>query len=395
MSSKLKKVKEIAKYVSYAQTAYAWGKRGYDWYQDRITWSLSIGSEDELFPHVVEWMGEQAPKTQQYTALSFRDYSVSRTKRSLGFIPESSKPFKTTIGGYEYEVSLQTGSDKGKKSSLLDSIDADSDLEVVLPQGGYVFIAKSEKAIESLKMEIRELHAKKFKLTSKPMLFTSGGFGNWTPRNDLPIRPMESVILADGQLEKITNDLQLFLDSEDEYVKRGVPYHRGYMLHGPPGTGKSSAVRAITGHLNLDLFFLSLGDIKEDSAVMDMISHIERKGVLLLEDIDRVESHTSLSALLNALDGVATPHGLVTMMTTNNIEKLDPVLLRKGRIDMTEFIGLPDLDQVARLWETFYPNVELGLDAIPTELSTSWYYDVFKVNMGDPDAARKEIENLL
>jgi chaperone BCS1 len=60
--------------------------------------------------------------------------------------------------------------------------------------------------------------------------------------------------------------------------------------------------------------------------------------------------------MLNALDGVWTPHGLITMMTTNNRDALDPALLRAGRIDVDEELSLLDEEQAARLAERLAPG---------------------------------------
>jgi hypothetical protein len=49
-----------------------------------------------------------------------------------------------------------------------------------------------------------------------------------------------SVILPDGVTNKLVADVQEFLNGQDSYVQRGIPYRRGYLLSGPPGTGKSA-----------------------------------------------------------------------------------------------------------------------------------------------------------
>ncbi len=53
-------------------------------------------------------------------------------------------------------------------------------------------------------------------------------------------RPLNSVVLDRGISENLLNDVREFIDSAQWYTERGVPYRRGYLLHGPPGSGKSS-----------------------------------------------------------------------------------------------------------------------------------------------------------
>jgi chaperone BCS1 len=60
-------------------------------------------------------------------------------------------------------------------------------------------------------------------------------------------RPLQSVILDEGVKEKIVEDVRDFLDSGKWYYDRGIPYRRGYLLYGPPGSGKSSFIQALAG----------------------------------------------------------------------------------------------------------------------------------------------------
>lgn len=55
-----------------------------------------------------------------------------------------------------------------------------------------------------------------------------------------PRRPLDTVILEDGMAESIVKDALEFLEMEDYYVEAGIPHRRGYLLHGPPGVGKSA-----------------------------------------------------------------------------------------------------------------------------------------------------------
>uniref|UniRef100_A0A914YLF2 BCS1 N-terminal domain-containing protein n=1 Tax=Panagrolaimus superbus TaxID=310955 RepID=A0A914YLF2_9BILA len=71
-------------------------------------------------------------------------------------------------------------------------------------------------------------------------------------------RPLETVILEDGMVEKVCNDIENFLSSADWYLKRGIPYRRGYLFYGPPGTGKSSFIAALASHFGYGIATLSL-----------------------------------------------------------------------------------------------------------------------------------------
>lgn len=100
-----------------------------------------------------------------------------------------------------------------------------------------------------------------------------------------------------------------------------------------------------------------------------------------------------MAGLLNALDGVATPHGLITFMTTNDIEILDHAVIRAGRVDLREEIGMPDLFQVSQLFNYWY-NEKLStsdIAKIKWTGSTAELTELFKRNLNDPHAAFKRL----
>jgi chaperone BCS1 len=99
----------------------------------------------------------------------------------------------------------------------------------------------------------------------------------------------------------------------------------------------------------------------------------------------------TLAGLLNALDGVNTPHGLITIINTNYFEKLDPALVRPGRVDYRLELKKPVQSQVE---DMFYRVFEepLGLEARPFE-SMAQVAEVFKRSLDDPEAVRIELKN--
>ena len=78
----------------------------------------------------------------------------------------------------------------------------------------------------------------------------------------------------------------------------------------------------------------------------------------------------SVAAMLNALDGIWTPHGLITIMTTNNREALDEALIRAGRIDVHEEFTVLDADQAQRIGEFFESSMDTSgfVGSSPSEL---------------------------
>ena len=74
---------------------------------------------------------------------------------------------------------------------------------------------------------------------------------------------------------------------------------------------------------------------------------------------DYENENISLSALLNALNGIASPEGLVVFLISNHSEKLDAALTRSGRIDRKIFFDLPSMEQIIALFTKIYVRVDM------------------------------------
>lgn len=224
------------------------------------------------------------------------------------------------------------------------------------------------------------------------------GYG-WN-RSRVPSRTLDSVFLRDGQAEAIIEDLKTFFTYEERYDLLGLPWHRGYLFHGPPGTGKTSLSKAIACYFNMNLYYLSLADVEKDSKLIDVISNIPPKSVLILEDVDVMSAATSreqeggratLSSLLNSLDGVATPQGLVMIMTTNDINRIDPALIRPGRVDRIEYIGHIESSQFARLMGLHVGHEVEEIEIIPG-VTPADVCEVLKRHIDDPEKGVEEAQ---
>lgn len=204
-----------------------------------------------------------------------------------------------------------------------------------------------------------------------PTCFTNSS-EYWERIGRVPDRPIDSVILPKGCSEALLEDMRHFLTAGEEYRKLGIPYRRSFLLHGPPGTGKSSLVTALAHELKLDVYVLGMGaSWFDDERLRTLLARVGGKAILLLEDVDAVRAATKVrrsdddskdggrvtrSGLLNSLDGLVAPTGLIVCMTTNHRSKLDPALLRPGRVDKeVEFKAATD-DQILDLYTRFFPE---------------------------------------
>ncbi|GLT88106.1 hypothetical protein SLE2022_061450 [Rubroshorea leprosula] len=166
--------------------------------------------------------------------------------------------------------------------------------------------------------------------------------------------------------EDVINDLDAFCGQKEFFQKVGRAWKRGYLLHGPPGTGKSSLVAAIANHLRCNIYDLQLQRVRSDAELRRILTFTTSRSILLVEDIDcstkasrdrstikdeqgehgeeKLSSSNpgvTLSGLLNFIDGLWSSCGdeRVIIFTTNHKDKLDPALLRPGRMDFEAYMG--------------------------------------------------------
>lgn len=151
--------------------------------------------------------------------------------------------------------------------------------------------------------------------------------------------------------KEVMDDLDRFVKRRDYYQRVGKAWKRGYLLYGPPGTGKSSLIAAMANYLKFDIYDLELSSIRNNSNFRQLLLYTANRSILVIEDIDcsvelqnrqvqtynpSDDSQLTLSGLLNFIDGLWSSCGdeRIIVFTTNHKERLDPALLRPGRMDM-------------------------------------------------------------
>jgi chaperone BCS1 len=217
------------------------------------------------------------------------------------------------------------------------------------------------------------LHLERAAQSGKTVMWASKGI-EWTQFGDARRkRPLNSVILDQGIKERIVDDVKDFLGRQQWYVDRGIPYRRGYLLYGPPGSGKSSFIQALAGELDFGVAIINLSERgMQDDKLALLLTKLPRRTILLLEDADAAFMNrrqtdadgyngatVTFSGLLNALDGVAAGEERIAFLTTNHIDRLDEALIRPGRVDMTVRIGWATRHQAAEMWDRFYGDIDI------------------------------------
>lgn len=206
-------------------------------------------------------------------------------------------------------------------------------------------------------------------------IYVSGDYAQWHFSESCHPRPLSSIFLPGDMAEKISEDVKSFLCSKDWYIQRGIPYRKSYLFEGVNGSGKTSLIRSLAGERKMNLYILNVGSAElTDCRLYELMAHVPRKSVILLEDIDaafnqRISNNkngegVTFSALLNVLDGAASKEGNIVFMTTNHLEKLDPALIRPGRVDMKVHFDYANYEQITRMFEAFYPNEDCKIDIL-------------------------------
>lgn len=375
-------------------------------YRDKVVYTVTIDETDHAYADVHEWLLELVPAERQRALvastvsrqdLRFSDSDEVEERTAAASVKltfNDKRPRRVTVGGHAVTARVKRTEDAP----------ADPSAKKLAPMC-IEFTSRTKGGQDAVIDKLEEIQARKG--VRKPVLRIVNQWGNWVRRSDLPLRDLESVVLPKDQKEDLVEDLRGFLESEDRYVRLALPWHRGYLLHGPPGTGKTSMVKALANEFKLDLWYVALGDLKEEASLINLLSDVSPRSILLLEDVDTIQlthdrdeapakaspTSISLSSLLNALDGVATPHGLVTVMTTNHFEKLDPALTRAGRMDRVERLGYPRAVEVDEMYRRFFglpmPSWEPGEAEMP--FSQAELSEAFKRHLDDPEGARRAV----
>lgn len=241
----------------------------------------------------------------------------------------------------------------------------------------------------------------------RPKKYTPATYGDEFNQNGfVQLRPINSVVLKEGQIEALIESIHSFRSNEDKYNFFGIPYHHGILLYGPPGTGKTSVVSALAVHFGLDVFMVNLSAVKDDDELMSLLSSTPAGSILLLEDVDIVSAMkertddnagVTMSGILNVLDGFSTPHGLVTILTTNDINNLDKAILRPGRVDHAEEINNLNQEQLERMCQHFLGFIPQDLPSITEDdnISPADIMSCIKINLDDMPKAANDIIKLI
>jgi chaperone BCS1 len=331
------------------------------WIVRQTTMVITVKDDDAAFVWVKEWLLEQK------FLKNIRRVDLDTTVRNerIAMIPAPGKHW-FWYGGRPFEVWFsRTENTRERTGRRLESLT-------------FRTLGRKRDFIDRFVKDVLSCHVRRQGVQSYLYVYDDG----WSYVEGYSPRALVSVVLQPGEKEYLVEDIAQFRRSKPRYEQLGVPYHRGYLFYGPPGTGKTSLVSALAAEFGLSIYVINLTDFN-DRSLMAAVNQVPANSVLLFEDIDCMRGSQAreerrageadfgttasaakdapmngitLSGLLNVLDGFHAPSGVLFVMTTNHVEKLDAALLRPGRIDYKLYLGSATYQQKVELYRRFFPD---------------------------------------
>jgi chaperone BCS1 len=338
-------------------------ERIWHWIISQTTMIVTVKDDDAAFTWVKEWFLEQ----KFLKRIRRVDLDTTLRNERIAMIPAPGKHW-FWFNGKPFEVWFSRAENTRERTGRrVESLT-------------FRTIGRNRASLQHFVDDVVQCHIKRQGVQSYLYMYNDG----WDYLEGYSPRLLDSVVLEPGEKEYLLQDVARFRKSKQRYERLGVPYHRGYLFYGPPGTGKTSLVSALAAYFGLSIYTVNLADFN-DRSLMTAVNNVPRNSVLLFEDIDcmkgsqsravadasngqsgtappsakenaSAQSGITLSGLLNVLDGFHAPTGVLFVMTTNHVEKLDPALLRPGRIDYKLYLGSASNHQKLELYRRFFPD---------------------------------------
>jgi len=262
----------------------------------------------------------------------------------------------------------------------------------------------------------------------------------YTKTKFVTTRTFENVFF--DQRKQVRDRVKFFLEHRDWYEKKGIPYTLGFMFHGPPGTGKTSSIKAIANAGRRHIINIQLSEIKTKQQLQHLFFNDEihvfngantekyiipvAERLYVIEDIDAMgdvvlrrewkkpvveekkkeddifgdrkeEKDTfDLSFLLNLLDGTLEANGRIIAFSSNYPERIDKALIRPGRVDMIVHFKNCTRAVLKEMVDSFYEqDITIPDDpSLDDKWSPAEAVRILFQNFGDPEAAVAELVSL-
>lgn len=388
--------------ASIVYTAFDTIRESSDAISKRAGYSFTVSDRDPIFPFLSEFLQQNA-RAQRHVRVSTKlapNGSPEGQDGTVHYLLDDDVVSYQRINGHPAKVESFT---QGKPAAGR-SFNA---LYPALNNNNITITVYTKPAVKMLKELFEQFLLASEAATAK--IYIADRYGDWGQTKRAPTRDISTVVLPDGITEKLLGDVDTFLSSKDFYRKHGLPYHRGYLFSGPPGTGKTSLSEALAVHIGYSLAYLPLSTVEDDATLNELLAALPARTVLVIEDVDTLSSTrtrkedqddpikgVTLGGLLNNLDGMLTPEGMIVVMTTNHPDRLDPALTRPGRVDFRVEMSYLTQEQLENLFHTFTSTpLPADIKVGDKKIVASEVMDYFKRNLNEPSSFAEALRQKL
>ena len=339
--------------------------------KDKCITSISVSSNSGIYAAIMFWITECVlkgkPKAFRLKTSGGSDYYDG------GAAAKDSKDSSGMINSILYQTGEGYHIGWYKRKPVVINISKEKDSQDRFT-GKYElhvnFIGVRSKSVKPIIIDAIKYYKSNFRATIDAYFARTD---YWQKGSGTKLKTLEALALKGSECQKVLDDVREFLGSKEDYHRYGMTFKRSYLLAGMPGTGKTSLVQAIATNFEMNIYYLDLHGILTASQLLELVDQIPNGSIILFEDIDCVSANReergkdkeekdktgiSLSTLLNVLDGLQTREGCVYFLTTNYKDRLDPALIRPGRVDLQVDLGPAVKEQIEELYLKFFPETK-------------------------------------
>lgn len=197
--------------------------------------------------------------------------------------------------------------------------------------------------------------------------------GYWSKNNVINKRSIDSIAMDEDFKKNIFDNINHFKSNREWFDNVGLPYKLTYLLHGKPGGGKTSLIKAIASEYEMNICVLNINAVT-DRTIERAFALAPKNSIILIEDfdssnasknrdddnVDQKKGFLSITGILNSLDGINSLDDVIIFLTTNHLDHIDSAIYRSGRVDYILEIEELNPDVIRNYVQNLYPDFDIN-----------------------------------